>query len=131
MARHANLNNVPAARVLRTRETRAEAVLWKALRSRKLHGIKFRRQHPIGPFVTDFCCTEKRLIVELDGDVHESQRDRDAERSELLQGAGYMMLRFANEHVLHDLPAVLDAIEAACNQRPPRTPGYVSRREGW
>jgi very-short-patch-repair endonuclease len=101
------------------------------LRSRKLSGLKFRRQHPIGPFVADFCCAHQRLIVELDGEIHASQRDRDVERTELLEGAGYVVLRFPNEQVLQNLPSVLAAIEYASRQLPQRAPGYVSRRDGW
>ena len=129
--KRANLNNIPGARVLRLRETPAEDVLWEALRGRKLNGIKFRRQHPIRPFVADFCCAERRLVVELDGEVHETQREHDAEREALLHQAGYSVMRFTNEQVLYDLPTVLDAIDQASQQLPHRTPGYVSRREGW
>jgi len=129
--KRSNQNNIPGARVLRTGETHAEAVLWEALRGRKLNGLKFRRQHPIGPFVADFCCAERRLIVELDGEIHTTQQDCDAEREALLHQAGYSVIRFANEQVLHDLPAVLDAIHHASLQLLPRTSGYVSRREGW
>ena len=80
--------NVPAARVLRGQKTPAKRMLWNALRGRRLADLKFRRQHPIGPFVVDFCCPDRRLIIELDLDVHESQRDRDAEREALLTAAG-------------------------------------------
>jgi very-short-patch-repair endonuclease len=126
-----NLNNIPGARVLRTTSTHAEALLWEALRGRKLGGIKFRRQHPIGPFVADFCCAERRLVVELDGEVHATQRERDVERDALLHQAGYTVIRFTNEQVLHDLQAVLGAIDQVSWQLPPRPEGYVSRREGW
>ncbi|MBL8128614.1 MAG: endonuclease domain-containing protein [Chloroflexia bacterium] len=130
-SQHRNLNNIPGARELRTSETHAEAVLWEALRGRKLNGLKFRRQHPIGPFVADFCCAKRRLIVELDGDIHATQQERDAEREALLHQAGYSVIRFANEQVLHDLAAVLEAIDVASRQLPPRREGFVSRREGW
>jgi very-short-patch-repair endonuclease len=126
-----NLNNIPGARELRTGETHAEAMLWAALRGRKLNGIKFRRQHPIGPFVADFCRAERRLIIELDGEVHVTQQERDAEREALLFQAGYSVIRFANDQVLHDLQVVLDSIECASQQLPPRPEGFVSRREGW
>jgi very-short-patch-repair endonuclease len=101
------------------------------LRGQKLNGLKFRRQHPIGPFVADFCCAERRLIVELDGEIHTTQQDRDAEREKLLHQAGYSVMRFANDQVLRDLPAVLEAIERASQQLPHRPEGFVSRREGW
>ena len=74
-ARHRqHRHNVPAARDLRARETSVEDVLWDELRGRRLDGMKFRRQHPIGAFVVDFCCTERRLAIELDGGIHAEQQ---------------------------------------------------------
>jgi very-short-patch-repair endonuclease len=130
-SQRSNLNNITGARVLRAQATHAEVVPWEALRRRKLSGIKFRRQQPIGPFVADFCCTERRPIVEFDGEIHASQLDRDTERSILPQRAGYALLRFSNEEVLQDLAAVLPTIENTARQKPVRAPGYVARREGW
>jgi very-short-patch-repair endonuclease len=66
-------DNVPAARDLRIRQTAAEVMLWEALRNRRLDGVKFRRQHPVGPFVIDFCCPERRLAIEVDGGIHAAQ----------------------------------------------------------
>jgi very-short-patch-repair endonuclease len=108
--------NVPSARSLRTRPTRVEAMLWEVIRDRRLDGLKFRRQHPIGPFVVDFCCPELRLIVELDGAVHDTQREDDAEREALLIAAGYDVVRFRNDEVRKDLPSVLAAIRTAASQ---------------
>jgi very-short-patch-repair endonuclease len=67
MTAHRLRRNVGVARELRDGETVAEELLWKALRDRRLDGFKFRRQHPVGRFVVDFCCLERRLAVELDG----------------------------------------------------------------
>jgi very-short-patch-repair endonuclease len=114
-------HNVPAARELRVRETRAEAILWEALRNRPLGGLKFRRQHPIGPFVVDFWCSDRSLAVELDGGVHVAQAERDAERETLLAAAGYRVLRFPNEAIHDDLAAVLEAICAAAQREPTRS----------
>ena len=105
--------NVPAARDLRGRQTQAEGILWDALRDRRLDGLKFRRQHPIGPFVVDFCCPKRRLAIELDGEVHALQREHDAERESLLATAGYRVLHFPNEAVRDNLPSVLAVIQAA------------------
>jgi len=118
-------HNVPTARDLRERQTDAEVRLWVALRERRLAGLKFRRQHPIGPFVVDFCCPERHLIVELDGGVHDSQGEQDAERERLLVAAGYRVIRFSNEQVRTELPAVLDAIRVTAEHQsiyPSRTP---------
>jgi very-short-patch-repair endonuclease len=112
--------NVPAARDLRIRQTPAESILWEALRDRRLEGLKFRRQHPVGPFVLDFCCPACRLGIEFDGAVHAAQAEKDAERESLLTTAGYRILRFPNEAVRDNLPAVLDAIRgAAASELPP------------
>ncbi len=92
----------------------AEALLWKALRNRALGGFKFRRQHPVGPFLVDFACVECRLIVEADGESHQSREDADARRSQLLEAAGWLVLRFWNTQVYDELEAVKEAIHAAC-----------------
>jgi very-short-patch-repair endonuclease len=105
--------NVPAARDLRVHQTATEEVLWEALRNRRLEGLKFRRQHPVGPFVLDFCCPACRLGIELDGAVHAAQAENDAEQESLLSTAGYRILRFPNEAIRDNLPAVLAAIRAA------------------
>jgi very-short-patch-repair endonuclease len=124
-------NNVTSARDLRERETRAEVMLWAALRGRRLAGLKFRRQHPIGPLVADFCCPDRRLIVELDGPVHATQRDRDGERDALLRTAGYHVIRIGNDDVLGDLAAVLERIAVLAASLPERAPRYISRSDGW
>ena len=124
-------HNVPAARELRQRETSAEDLLWDALRDRRLNGLKFRRQHPVGPFVIDFCCPVRRLAVELDGEVHATQHDRDAEREAVLTAAGYRVLRFPNQAVCKRLAEVVTAIAAAAQEdRLPR-PYVPGRRAGW
>jgi very-short-patch-repair endonuclease len=124
-------HNVPAARDLRVRETSAEAVLWEALRNRRLDGLKFRRQHPVGPFVLDCCCIERRLGIELDGAAHAGQKARDAERSRLLATAGYRVLRFRNDAVRDDLKGVLATITAVAQQDPLPRPPEPGRHAGW
>jgi len=90
-----------------------ETVLWERLRGRRLDGLKFRRQHPLGPFIADFYCAAQRLVVELDGGVHRTQLDRDEERTRQLEAYGYRVLRFQNSQVEEDIEAVLAAIVAA------------------
>lgn len=128
-ARHRD--NVPAARDLRTRETPAEVMLWDALRGRRLAGFKFRRQHPVGPFVVDFCCPDRRLAIEIDGAVHDTQREYDSEREDILQAAGYHILRFTNDTVHNDFLSVLEAIRAAAESQPPRPAQAIPRTAGW
>jgi phosphoribosylformylglycinamidine synthase len=103
---------VEAARTLRQRSTPAEDKLWEALRGRRLADLKFRRQHPFGPFVLDTFCVEHQLVVEVDGGIHDTpgQADYDAARTEYLAGRKLHILRFANDEVEHDLPGVLKRI---------------------
>jgi very-short-patch-repair endonuclease len=82
------------ARQLRRNQTDAEQTLWARLRDRQLHGAKFRRQHPIGPFVADFCCPQEMVVVELDGGQHAEEIAADQKRSRFLEGQGYRVLRF-------------------------------------
>jgi len=97
----------------RKQPTIAEKLLWNALRGRRLVGLKFRRQHPLGPYIVDFCCPERHLIVEVDGEVHANQRDYDDARTAHLAAHGYQILRVDNDDVFDHLDAVLNAIEQA------------------
>lgn len=108
------MNLVPAARQLRREQTPAEAALWRLLRGDRL-GLPFRRQHVIGRFVVDFCCPAARLVIELDGAVHDSDdaREQDAWREEQLQLLGYNVVRFRNDVVLQSPDLVIDKILTA------------------
>ena len=101
------------ARALRRTRTPAERRLWQALRVRQLGGLKFRRQHPVGPFVLDFYCPSCKLVIELDGGVHAGQAEQDEARTQHLESYGYRVLRFRNEEVFANLPAVLERIAQA------------------
>lgn len=105
-----------AARELRRRQTPAEEVLWRRLRGQRLAGCKFRRQHPVGHFIVDFCCPTRRLAVEIDGDSHAHQAEYDAARTEWLNQCGYRVMRFSNADVYERLEAVLEAILVECQQ---------------
>jgi very-short-patch-repair endonuclease len=123
-------HNVTAARDLRTRETSVEDLLWEELRGRRLDGMKFRRQHPIGAFVVDFWCAERRLVIELDGGVHAEQQDRDAEREAILALAGYRVIRFPNQSIRENPPEVLVAIRLAACEAPLWRSPVPGRRSG-
>ena|SRR5215210_6747790 len=99
-------------RRLRAEQTQAEATLWQLLRNRKLIGGKFRRQVPIGRYVADFYCHERKLIIELDGEVHSDpdQRVHDHNRDTFLLSLGLRILRISNEEALGDPQKVLDQI---------------------
>jgi adenine-specific DNA-methyltransferase len=85
-------------------------VLWARLRDRQLCDAKFRRQHPIGPFVADFCCPKRKLLVELDGGQHAVALTADQKRSRFLENQDYRVLRFWNHDVLNNTDAVLERI---------------------
>lgn len=96
------------ARELRQSATPAERKLWQHLRRRQLSGHYFRRQHPIGRVIVDFCCTQARLVIEVDGGVHTLQEEYDAARTEWLQDRAYHVIRFTNKEILHQIDGVLE-----------------------
>ncbi len=103
---------VPAARKLPRAQTSAEGKLWSILRNRQLEGLKFRRQHPIGSYVADFCCEEMALIVELDGGHHAKRELQDRVRTMTLEDMKYTVFRFWNVDVVEALDGVIDQILA-------------------
>jgi type I restriction enzyme M protein len=100
------------ARELRKKQTDAEALLWDLLRDRQLCDSKFRRQHQFGDYICDFYCHEANLVVECDGEVHESpdQKKHDQTRDAYLKSQGLTVIRFQNNRVLNDTPAILEEI---------------------
>ncbi|MEX2318760.1 MAG: endonuclease domain-containing protein, partial [Bauldia sp.] len=98
--------------------TDAEFVLWRALSRRQLDRLKFRRQAPIGPYIVDFFCGERRLAIEVDGGQHGRQGERlaDARRDGWLAAHGVRVIRFQNDEVLSNLDGVCTAILAAAEQ---------------
>ncbi|HEY4345338.1 MAG TPA: endonuclease domain-containing protein [Parvibaculum sp.] len=111
-------NSIQHARNLRVNQTDAEKRLWSHLRNRAFFGFKFRRQAPIGPFIVDFLCEERKLIVELDGGQHGEQAEADARRSGYLQAQGYRVNRFWNNDTLANTEGVLTLILAALREAP-------------
>ena len=105
------------ARVLRKNQTDAERKLWARLRLRQVHGLKFRRQRPIGPYIVDFVCLEERLVIEVDGSQHVQQAAQDARRDAYLTALGFKVLRSWDNHVLTETNAVMEVIEQALEDR--------------
>src|SRR5262249_8806156 len=103
---------VERSRQLRKCQTPHEQTLWRLLRDRRLEGYKFRRQYVIGAFITDFCCIEKKLVIELDGGGHaeEVQKSKDENKEFYLKEQGYTILRFWNNEVIRNKEAVLETI---------------------
>jgi very-short-patch-repair endonuclease len=109
---------IQQARDLRKKMTPAEYILWQRLRSGRNHGLKFRRQQIIEGFIVDFFCHESKLVVEIDGGIHETrdQAKIDEHRRKVFAARGLREIRFANEEIFKDLDSVLDRIhtEAEC-----------------
>src|SRR5271170_8349123 len=99
-----------AARELRRDQTDAERKLWNILRGRQVLNLKFRRQHPIGNYIADFCCIEKALIIELDGSQHLERVTQDEERTRWLNAHGFQVLRFPNDELLLATESVIEKI---------------------
>ena len=98
------------SRELRDKETEPEALLWSVLRAKRLAGLTFRRQHPIGPYFADFACVERHVVVELDGEYHDYQYGKDRERQAYMESLAWQVIRFDNEEVLTNVDAVAISI---------------------
>jgi len=111
--------NTARARALRRDSTEAERKLWSLLRSRRLSAYKFRRQFPIGPYIADFACFARRLVIELDGGQHASAQSYDEARTRYLESQGWRVLRFWNNDALANPEGVLTmTLEALQNPLP-------------
>lgn len=108
------------ARQFRKAPTKSEAMLWDALRGKKLDGIKFRRQQPVGPFVVDFYNSVHRLVIEVDGSIHDSQFEADHERQSILEALGLHVLRIQAEVIEKDLFSALEMIRLSIAERKSR-----------
>jgi very-short-patch-repair endonuclease len=105
--------------------------MWKCLRNGQLEGHRFYRQFVIGPFIVDFCCRKKGLIVELDGAHHRSPKQRDEMRTEYLNSFGYVVLRFLNREIFEDLERVIGVIRLNLRTLPVRPhPGPLPEGRG-
>jgi very-short-patch-repair endonuclease len=102
------------SRELRKRSTLAEKILWQMLRNRRLDGFKFLRQYPLHVsimsrhefYIADFCCCEKKLIIELDGEIHDRQKDYDEMRDKVLNSKEYSVMRFSNDEIMQNMDEV-------------------------
>ncbi|HEY9633431.1 MAG TPA: DUF559 domain-containing protein [Coleofasciculaceae cyanobacterium] len=94
--------------------TQEEKILWQQLRANKLNGLHFRRQQIIDGFIADFYCHTARLVIEVDGEIHQQQAEYDAERDQVLSARGVRLLRIKNEQVRQNLDSVLARISQAC-----------------
>ena len=109
----------PLARQMRHEPTPAEKMLWQSIRNRKVNGVKFRRQFPIDRFIADFAAPAKRLVLEVDGSIHDYTPEQDAIRQAFIESLGFRVLRIPNEEVFANLEAVLVKISDALSAHSP------------
>ncbi|MFD1107558.1 endonuclease domain-containing protein [Sphingobium olei] len=114
------------ARALRNNATDAERALWQAISARKVRGIRFNRQVPIGPFICDFVARSIGLVIEVDGSQHGEEVDR--QRTSYIEAQGFRVIRFWNHDVLGNIEGVIDEIERVIANMP--SPNPSRRREG-
>jgi very-short-patch-repair endonuclease len=109
------------ARDLRRDPSRAERLCWELIRAHRMEGIKFRRQHPVGPYFADFACPSKGLIIEIDGDHHGDQVEADARRTAVMESRGWRVVRFGANEVVQNLEGIWAAIQSVIQDsaRPP------------
>ena len=110
------------AQTLRRNRTDAEGLLWHYLRNNQLDGHRFRRQHPIGPYIVDFACLARKILIELDGSQHAERQDNDKKRDAFLRAQGYRVLRFWNNEVFENCFGVLERVYEAVTENPPPEP---------
>ena len=115
--RHLREKLIASARGMRQSPTHAEGLLWKRLRKKRLGGFRFRSQHIIHSFIVDFYCPQAKLVIEIDGSVHDNQQEYDQEREKILEIFGYQIVRFKNAQIKTELESVLARIYNACKTR--------------
>jgi very-short-patch-repair endonuclease len=113
------------AKILRKRSTEAEKMLWNSLRAKQPHGHKFRRQEPVGRFIVDFVCYEKKLVIEVDGGQHAAQKQGDEERDNWLASQGFNVLRFWDNEILGNIEGVMEVISKTLSPSP--SPSHQGR----
>lgn len=106
------------AKTLRTNQTDAEQRLWYHLRAHRFLGLKFKRQKPMGRYIADFVCIERRLIIEIDGGQHAVQKEYDQRRDTFFRSKGFTVLRFWNHDVMQQLESVLEQIRSSLSPAP-------------
>ncbi len=108
--RNAGFTMRDKARELRKNQTDAETKIWQLVRAKQIERLKFRRQHPVQPYIVDFVCLEKKLIIEIDGGQHAEAVDYDKKRTRFLESKGYTVIRFWNNEVLNNIEGVYEVI---------------------
>jgi very-short-patch-repair endonuclease len=112
-----DLSKILRANELRKKMTPAEGILWRELRTGRSKGFHFRRQQVIDGFIVDFYCHAAGLVIEIDGEVYETQKEYDVEREQILAARGLSILRVKNLEVMEELSRVLNSIAKVCEER--------------
>ena len=102
------------ARELRKNQTPQEQKFWTHVRNHRFYGLEFKRQYPIGEYIVDFICRQKKVIVEIDGGQHAEQEHYDSLRTTYLEGLGYVVLRFWNNDIDFNFQGVLEKLKEVC-----------------
>lgn len=111
---------------LRRNQTEAEQIMWQAVRQFRTRGYAFRRQHPVCKvqvneyfhyYIADFICLKAKLVIEIDGPIHDTQKEADLIRQIVIENHGYYVLRYSNDEVMHDLKRILEEIEFVALER--------------
>ncbi|MCX5860053.1 MAG: DUF559 domain-containing protein [Proteobacteria bacterium] len=110
------------AKSLRKRSTEAENYLWNQLKAKRMGGLKFRRQQPIGKYIVDFVSFEKLIVIELDGGQHAIEKEKDIERDEWLRREGFKVLRFWDNEIFKNMEGIMEIIEKNCLSPSPSSP---------
>ncbi len=113
---------IAQSRRMRANPTPAEALLWSKLRKLKLGGYRFLRQRIIGPYIVDFYCAELDLIIEIDGPIHQTQKEYDDHRTKYLENLGKHVIRFTNQQILENTDDILRSIHSQCKNMRPLNP---------
>src|SRR5215207_1506601 len=113
------MDKVSKSRELRRDGSRAEKICWHLIRDRRINGVKFRRQHPIGPYFADFACISRKLVIEIDGDHHAFHVEADARRTAAMEREGWRVIRFWANEVVQNPDGIWEEIQLVLNNVPP------------
>jgi len=108
---------VETARLLRKNMTRSEKLLWEKVKGKQIHSVRFRRQHPIDIFIADFYCHEARLVIEIDGEIHNDRSEYDDGREAEIEEYSLKVIRFSNDQVINDIESVVTKIRTVVLER--------------
>jgi len=113
----AKAGTLETAKLLRKNMTKTEELLWDKLKGKQILGLRFRRQHPIDIFIADFYCHEARLVIEIDGDIHNYSIEFDDGREAEIEEYNIKVIRFSNDQVINDIESVVNNIRTAVQER--------------